>query len=149
MLHRSWLALAAFTLVTGCVTDVMVASDDPHPDVTFTETVHAMPMTGADTHAAAAIVPAVTGAHLTYYGGKVIQNTSVVEVLYGAGSAPAWICAASSAWMFASVIVAPLRALVGAIWTFAAKPPRPITCAGDAVLYSLSQSNTPLDIACW
>ena len=86
MFHRSWLALASFTLVTGCVTDVMVASDDPHPDVTFTDTVHAMPMVGAESHTAAAIVPAVTGAHLTYYGGKVIQNTSVVEVLYGAGT---------------------------------------------------------------
>jgi hypothetical protein len=55
---------------------------------------------------------------------------------------------ASSAWMFASVIVEPLRESAGVIWTEPANEPRPIAWAGELVLYSSSQSNTPLVSIC-
>jgi hypothetical protein len=61
----------------------------------------------------------------------------------GGGTAPAVIWAASSAWMLASLIVAPLRPAAGAIWTAPANAPRPSDCGGDAVSYSSSQSYTP------
>ena len=57
-----------------------------------------------------------------------------------AGSAPAVIWAWISAWICASVMVAPLRDAAGAMVTAPMNEPRPITWAGLAVLYSLSQS---------
>lgn len=52
-------------------------------DVTFTDHVHAMPYRDPN---AAHPYTAPAGAHLTYYGGKVIQNVKVVQVLYGSGT---------------------------------------------------------------
>ena len=77
------IALAWFAaLATACVADVAPGPDRPAgDDVTYGDQVHAMPMqsSGVHTHAAA-------GAHLTYYGGKVVQNMSVIQVLYGSGT---------------------------------------------------------------
>ena len=69
--------------LTSCVADAPGGHVDPPSDhaITFTDQVHAMPMITNQVHTAAAV-----GAHLTYYGGKVVQNASVVQVLYGAGT---------------------------------------------------------------
>ncbi|MGE5185331.1 MAG: pre-peptidase C-terminal domain-containing protein [Acidobacteriota bacterium] len=66
--------------MSACVADAPI---DNHADVTFTDSVHAMPY-GADSGKHPLTAP--SGAHLTYYGGKVIQNVKVVEVLYGSGT---------------------------------------------------------------
>jgi len=85
--------LAALLCLGGCLE---VGPQDPAlPDpsanpVTITNHVHAMPIrerAGQDASAATfQASSAPTGAHLTYYGGKVIQNANVVQVLYGGGS---------------------------------------------------------------
>ncbi len=83
------LALGSFAL-SACVASVAtedLPTDDPHPDVTFSDRVHAMSVTGADTHASdPTLLAPASAAHLTYYGGKVVQNASVVQVLYGSGT---------------------------------------------------------------
>ena len=53
-----------------------------HDDIGFTSRVHSMPFSDATAHP----YTAPAGAHLTYYGGKVIQNVKVVQVLYGSGT---------------------------------------------------------------
>ncbi|MCX5746897.1 MAG: calcium-binding protein [Proteobacteria bacterium] len=58
---------------------------DPEADVTFTARAHAMPVRPIGA-ADVPIASAPVGAHLTYYGGKIIQHPSVVQVLYGAGT---------------------------------------------------------------
>jgi hypothetical protein len=74
------LACLAGWSMTACV----VGSEDSlDGDVAYTAKVHAMPWNDPS---APHIFSAPAGAHLTYYGGKVIQNVKVVQVLYGAGT---------------------------------------------------------------
>ena len=76
-------ALLLMLALTGCTTDAEV-------DVTYTDHVHAMPYRSTDNpngHGPAVAAPsAPAGAHLTYYGGKVIPNVKVTQVLYGSGT---------------------------------------------------------------
>jgi serine protease len=79
-MHR--LALVMTLGLIGCVAEV--APIDPRDsDVTFTDRVHAMPFRDASS-----VHPLISpsGAHLTYYGGKVVQHPDVVQVLYGSGT---------------------------------------------------------------
>jgi serine protease len=72
-------ALVLVLALAGCVTD---------QDVTYTDHVHAMPFRSQSDGGRGPIeLPsAPAGAHLTYYGGKVIQNVNVTQVLYGSGT---------------------------------------------------------------
>ncbi len=88
--RRIVLVACASLLGAGCVGQAPPdpsgdPSGDPtvHGDVTFTDQVHAMPYQSADSPHA---YLAPSGAHLTYYGGKVIQAPKVVQVLYGSGT---------------------------------------------------------------
>ena len=71
---------AVLLVAAGCVANAPI---DDHADVTFTDNVHAMPFQDAN---AKKPFTAPSGAHLTYYGGKVIQDVKVVQVLYGSGT---------------------------------------------------------------
>jgi serine protease len=75
------IALAACLALTGCLADGEV-------DVIYTDHVHQMPYRdGPDTgHGPIDLPSAPAGAHLTYYGGKVIPNIKIEEVLYGSGT---------------------------------------------------------------
>jgi serine protease len=76
------IALACFAaLSAACVADVAGTDRPQGDDVTFGDHVHAMPVQSSGVHPLA-----LTSAHLTYYGGKVVQNASVVQVLYGSGT---------------------------------------------------------------
>jgi hypothetical protein len=75
----------------ACVANVAGTSDVPDGEPTYTSNVHAMPLMAPGSHddvtdATSRIFAAPSGAHLTYYGGKVVQHASVVEVLYGSGT---------------------------------------------------------------
>lgn len=76
-------ALVLTLVLAGCVTDADV-------DITYTDHVHAMPYrsSGDDPggHGPLETPSAPSGAHLTYYGGNVIQNVKVTQVLYGSGT---------------------------------------------------------------
>jgi hypothetical protein len=74
-------------LATSCVADAP-GTAGPDGDPVFTSQVHAMPMMSSTSHddTSEKSFAAVSGAHLTYYGGKVVQHAGVVEVLYGAGT---------------------------------------------------------------
>jgi len=79
--NRIALALAACVTLAGCVADGEV-------DVYYTDHAHQMPYRdGPDTgHGPIDLPSAPAGAHLTYYGGKVIPNVKVEQVLYGSGT---------------------------------------------------------------
>jgi serine protease len=73
-------SLAATSLA---VVSIAFGSGAALSDVVHSDHVHKMPK-----HDAGAPTPtaAPAGAHLTYYGGRVISNVSVVQVLWGSGS---------------------------------------------------------------
>jgi hypothetical protein len=73
----------AFACLAAVSASACMETDFGHDDVTYTDRVHSMPY--VDPHAAHPFT-APAGAHLNYYGGKVIQNVKVVQVLYGSGS---------------------------------------------------------------
>ncbi len=68
---------AGAVALSACSVDVEV-----HDVITHTDHVHTMPYSAAGAHP----FVAPSGAHLTYYGGKVVQAPDVVQVLYGAGT---------------------------------------------------------------
>src|SRR5690349_20218170 len=77
---------SAFTLM-ACTASA--TSQEAFTDVTFTDHIHVMPLQdlagrGASIAPRADAAPA--GAHLTLFGGKVIQNVRVTQVLYGSGT---------------------------------------------------------------
>ncbi|MGZ6144171.1 MAG: hypothetical protein ACXWLM_12590, partial [Myxococcales bacterium] len=83
--------LLATLLAIGCGA-AMPESDTSgaEANVVFGSRVHKMPMN------ASAITPNATSATLTYYGGRVVSNTQVVQVLYGSGSYNAQVSGTSS-----------------------------------------------------
>ncbi len=85
-----WPALVALPSALALVGCIAGSSDDGTDDVTFTDHVHVMPLRDQDTPDPSARWPtlqsAPPGAHLTYNGGKVIQNVNVTEVRYGSGT---------------------------------------------------------------
>src|SRR3569623_1916975 len=76
-------ALLLTLALTGCTTAAAV-------DITYTDHVHAMPYRSGDSpggHGPLVEAPsAPAGAHLTYYGGKIIPNVKVAQVLCGSGT---------------------------------------------------------------
>ena len=88
MKRRIGFAITVSVLISGCVASAPgIGLEDDTPS--FTDQVHAMPVMSKDAHddsTHAVIYSAPAGAHLTYYGGKVVQHASVVEVLYGSGT---------------------------------------------------------------
>jgi hypothetical protein len=79
-------ALLSATTVVGCLAGPSVDSIN---DVTFTDHVQKMPLRDGASHDASIAPPAPVappGAHLTYRGGKVIQNVNITKVLYGSGT---------------------------------------------------------------
>jgi hypothetical protein len=80
-------SLAAATALGGCF--AQASSNDPGDNVTLGTRVHATPFRQADNHDGTIDAPppvAPAGAHLTYQGGKVIQNVEIFKVLYGSGT---------------------------------------------------------------
>ncbi|MBV8757976.1 MAG: pre-peptidase C-terminal domain-containing protein [Deltaproteobacteria bacterium] len=77
-------ALALTFALAGCMTT------DAEVDITYTNHVHAMPYRSSSDssmgHGPADVPSAPAGAHLTYYGGKIIPNVKVSQVLYGSGT---------------------------------------------------------------
>ncbi len=74
-------------MLMSCAADL--PAYDMLADVTFTDHVHVIPVPDAPGNTPiAAAAPAVVpdGAHLTYHGGKVIQDVRVTQVLYGPGN---------------------------------------------------------------
>jgi len=90
MLARSLqlIAVSSALSIVGCVAEP--AALGPPNDVTLGRHVHLMPVRDGNSHNAidaatpAPVAPA--GAHLSYNGGKVIQNVRVNQVRYGAGT---------------------------------------------------------------
>ncbi len=79
------IALLSTLSIAGCMAEA-TTSDEP---VTYTNNVHMMPYrdTGHDGDSPTPPPPtAPPGAHLTYYGGKVIQNAHVIPIRYGSGT---------------------------------------------------------------
>ena len=73
----------AFACLTAATAPACMEADFGHDDVTFTDHVHTMAFRDPSQ---AHPYSAPAGAHLTYYGGKVIQNVKIVQVLYGSGT---------------------------------------------------------------
>ena len=83
-------AAVVVVLATGPAQAVAANSSAPARTVLGTR-VHVMPYGVHTTHhglraGAAATFPAPSGAHLTYYGGRVVSNLQAVDVLYGSGT---------------------------------------------------------------
>ena len=83
--HNPSLALstAALLATMACGGAVPPAASSANQELVLGSRVHKMPM-----QSSSAITPysAPAGAHLTYYGGRVVSNMQVVQVLYGSGS---------------------------------------------------------------
>lgn len=75
--------LVCASVVFGSACAAYTPDVEQSRDVTYTDHVHAMPY--RDPNAPRPYF-APAGAHLTYYGGKVVQNANVVQVLYGSGT---------------------------------------------------------------
>src|SRR5438874_7141412 len=73
--------IASVAVVSGCVVDAPAV--DRGDDVTYTSAVHSMPWRDPSSPRP---FTSPSGAHLTYYGGKIIQQVHVVQVLYGSGT---------------------------------------------------------------
>jgi len=78
------LAALGALVVAGCSAEAISA--DNAGDVAPTGGAHAMPLRERGHETAALALVAPSGAHLTYYGGKVIQNVHITQVLYGMGT---------------------------------------------------------------
>ncbi|MGE5048263.1 MAG: hypothetical protein ACM3PC_06825 [Deltaproteobacteria bacterium] len=80
----SFAPLLAALLAAGCGNSVPEAdTSTSSQDVVLGTHVHKMPMRDA---AAPTPAAAPAGSHLTYYGGRVVSNVQVVQVLYGTGT---------------------------------------------------------------
>jgi hypothetical protein len=75
-----WFALVAFI---GCAAEP--SSPAPDDDAVATSVVSRVPVVTALERPLSPYAPPA-GAHLTYYGGKILQNVKVVQVLYGSGT---------------------------------------------------------------
>ncbi|HET7784909.1 MAG TPA: hypothetical protein VFL36_02985, partial [Myxococcales bacterium] len=82
--NLSLVPLLAALLAAGCGNGVPdTATSASSQDVVLGTHVHKMPVRDA---AAPAPAAAPAGAHLTYYGGRVVSSIQVVQVLYGSGT---------------------------------------------------------------
>ena len=86
MLARSLLFIVTLAIV-GCALDPVPPAP---PDMTLGHHVHMMPLRDSGGHVlvdgASPAPVAPGGAHLSYNGGKVIQNVHISQVLYGSGT---------------------------------------------------------------
>jgi hypothetical protein len=74
-------------------------SGQPLPVVSFQAIQHGVPWRDPNTTGAAIGFAAPAGAHLSYFGGPIISNVQVVQVLYGSGSYNAQVAGSSSPTM--------------------------------------------------
>src|ERR1051326_3644657 len=108
--HPAWIVLCVATLVLfsalSALAQVSSASQSGTAATTSAQQlpvmavqrVHTLPV--QDPNVAAAIAPAApAGAHLSYFGGPVISNVHVVQVLYGSGSYNAQVAGTTSPTM--------------------------------------------------
>ncbi len=82
--------LLATISISACVAEAPEV--DRGADVTYTSQVHGMPYQDPN---APRPFTSPAGAHLTYYGGKVVQSAHVVQVLYGTGTYVAQVSGAN------------------------------------------------------
>ena len=76
-------------------------SSNAQQDVVYSHHVHKMPFNYS------ASTPGPAGAHLTYYGGPVISNVKIVQVLYGAGTYAPAISGSQMSNFWTQVVVSP------------------------------------------
>ena len=100
------LALPVMAQVSQPNTDGRVAqtqtpgnSAQAQPAMTFHALQHGVPWRDPNGPAAAVGFAATAGAHLTYFGGPIISNVQVVQVLYGSGSYNSQVAGTSSPTM--------------------------------------------------
>jgi len=89
MLARSLKLTATLTVLSAAGCMAQATSPDGSNDAQFTDRVHQMPFRESGNHDGTVDPPAPVapaGAHLTYRGGKVIQNANIFKVLYGTGT---------------------------------------------------------------
>ena len=101
---RSLAAVAAISLVAACG-GTETATDQDSTALTYGTGVHMLPKDGPEK-----AVINTAGAHLSYFGGKVVQNAKVVQVVYGAGTYLGNITGTTTptvASFFASVLASP------------------------------------------
>ena len=75
-------SMVALCLAAACGGQLPEGDGSNQADIVYGRRVHKMPMNASGVNNGSA--PA--GAHLTYYGGRVVSNMQVVQVLYGTGS---------------------------------------------------------------
>ena len=95
---RAWAALLGMVLVLGVGPAMGAASASPLPTASPSSVgatghrPHVLPFGASGTAGpsqvphAASMAPAASGPQLSYYGGKVLANVKVVQVIYGAGT---------------------------------------------------------------
>jgi hypothetical protein len=92
-------ALAQVAPVSAGGTDA-AAPQQPTATVPARPRLHIVPVLDPNSPNAAAVAPAApAGAHLSYFGGPVISNVHVVQVLYGSGSYNAQVAGTTSPTM--------------------------------------------------
>ena len=84
--HPAWMFLCLATLVLFSALSALAqaAPQQPTATVPARQRLHIVPVVDPNATAVAPAAPA--GAHLSYFGGPVISNVHVVQVLYGSGS---------------------------------------------------------------
>jgi hypothetical protein len=106
--HPAWMFLCLATLVLfsafSALAQVAPANSAsganaaaPQLPIVAVQRVHTMPVRDPNSAAVAPAAPA--GAHLSYFGGPVISNVHVVQVLYGSGSYNAQVAGTTSPTM--------------------------------------------------
>src|SRR6185437_5802053 len=92
--HPAWMFLCLATLALFSALSALAQAATanaagtnaavPQLPIVAVQRVHTMPV--QDPNSAAVAPAAPVGAHLSYFGGPVISNVHVVQVLYGSGS---------------------------------------------------------------
>src|SRR5947209_19556911 len=85
-------AAAVALVAAGCAQQSTASSDWAESNLVYGRRVHALPMRDSSTPTPTAH----TGGPLTYFGGRVVSNMQVVQVLYGSGSYNAQVAGTST-----------------------------------------------------
>src|SRR6185437_1491052 len=97
--HPAWIVLCIATLVLLSALSALAqaAPQQSTATVPARQRLHIVPV--VDPNAAAVAPAAPAGAHLSYFGGPIISNVHVVQVLYGSGSYNAQVAGTTSPTM--------------------------------------------------
>src|SRR6478672_7957300 len=104
--HPAWILLCVATLVLFSALSALAQTTAPQSatatsaqalPIVPVQRLHILPV--RDPNAAAIAPAAPAGAHLSYFGGPVISNVHVVQVLYGSGSYNAQVAGTTSPTM--------------------------------------------------